>query len=304
MVLAPLLARARSTKMVPTARAPRPTQPRRRRLAPRIFAGVGAAIVAAGIAAGLAVGPLGSHARLSGSDSKLVSGPAAPSQAAAGQPHPEPDATPAHPGRARRSPGTGAASSPAVGGADAEASGKQSGARNGTAANGQPGQTHRTVTVDLVPSTQADQPGPQARTQATARLTVSPASLALGQGSSGAFTLTASGGPVPWSASASSGSVGLSPASGQLSNGGTATVDVTVQRAGNGGGSATVSVNGAVVTVSWSATPAPSAPSGASGSTGASGASGSGSAGSPPPARRHHRPSAGGSGGSPAPAGS
>ena len=182
------------------------------------------------------------------------------------------------------------------------ASGKQAGLHGGTRAGGQSGATHRTVTVDLVPSTQADQPGPQARTQATARLTVSPASLALGQGSSGSFDLTASGGSVPWSASASSGSVALSPASGQLSNGGTASVSVTVQRAGDSGGSATVSINGAQVTVSWSATPAASAPSGASGSTGASGASGSGSAGSsPPPARRHHRPSAGGS---PAPAAS
>jgi hypothetical protein len=287
----------------PTAGGPRPTQQqRRRRLAPRIFAGVGAAVVAAGIAAGLAVGPLGSHARLSGSSSRLVTGSAAPSQARVGQPDPRPDAPPARPGHGRRSPEARTTTSPAAGGADAVASGKQAGLPGGTRANGQSGpSTRRTVTVDLAPSTAAGQPGPAARTQATARLTVSPASLVLGQGSSGTFTLTASGGSVPWSASAS-GSVAVSPASGQLGNGGSAAVSVSVQRAGNSGGSATVSINGAQVTVSWSATPATSAPSGASGSTGASGASGAGSAGSsPPPARRHHRPNPGGS---PAPAGS
>jgi DNA-directed RNA polymerase specialized sigma24 family protein len=299
---------ARPPKPKPAARAPKPAAgaprpaPRRRRLAPRIFAGVSAAVVAAGIAAGLALGGVGGHTRLSGSDSQLVSGPAAPSQAGVGQPDPRPDAPPARPGHGRRSLGARSTTSPAAGGADAVASGKQAGAHGGTRAGGQSGQmTHRTVTVDLVPSTPAGQPGPPASTQATARLTVSPASLVLGQGSSGTFTLTASGGSVPWSASASSGSVALSPASGQLSNGGSATVSVTVQRASNSGGSATVSINGAQVTVSWSATPASSAPSGASGSTGASGASGSGTGGSPPSARRHHRPS---SGGSPAPAGS
>jgi VCBS repeat-containing protein len=262
---------------------------------------VGAAVVAAGIAAGLAVGPLSSHARLSGSSSRLATGSAAPSQAGVGQPDPRPDAPPARPGPGRRTPGARTTTSPAAGGADAVASGKQPGLHGGTRAGGQSGSsTHRTVTVDLVPSTPAGQPGPAPKTQATARLTVSPASLVLGQGSSGTFTLTASGGSVPWSASAS-GSVAVSPASGQLGNGDSAAVSVTVQRAGNSGGSATVSINGAQVAVSWSATPAASAPYGASGSTGASGASGAGSAGSsPPPARRHHRPSAGGS---PAPAG-
>ncbi len=166
-----------------------------------------------------------------------------------------------------------------------------------------PGQaTHRTVTVALVPGAQAGGPDAPGTTQASARLTVSPATLALGQGSSGQFTLTASGGSVPWSAAASSASVGLSPASGQLGNGDSATVTVTVQRADNGGGSATVSINGAQVSVTWSVTPAASAPSGSSGGSGASGSPGSGSAGSSaPPVRRHHRPDPGGS---PAPAGS
>jgi DNA-directed RNA polymerase specialized sigma24 family protein len=289
---------APASKPKPTAGAPRTPQ-RRRRLAPRIFAGVSAAVVAAGIAAGLALSGAGHHARLSGSDSQLATGSTAPSQAGAGQPDPRPDAAPARPGHGRRSPRAGSTTSPAAGGADAVTSGKQGGARSGTRAGGQPGRTtHRTVTVALVPSTRAGQPGPAAPTQA-ARLTVSPASLDLGHGSSGAFTLTASGGPVAWSASASSGSVAISPASGQLGNGDSATVSVTVQRAGNSGGSATVSINGAQVTVSWSAKPASTAPSGAPGSTGASGAPGSG--GSPPPVRRHHRPHPGGS---PAPAGS
>ena len=87
----------------PAAGPPR-TPPRCRRLTPRIFAGVGAVVVAAGIAAGLAVGPLGSHARLSGSGSRL-GGSAAPSQAGAGQADPRPDAPPARPGHGRRSPG-------------------------------------------------------------------------------------------------------------------------------------------------------------------------------------------------------
>jgi DNA-directed RNA polymerase specialized sigma24 family protein len=280
----------------PAAAAPRTAAQRRRRLAPRIFAGVSAAVVAAGIAAGVALGGVGGHARLSGSDSQLAGGSAAPSQAGMGQPDPRPDATPARPGHGHRLPGAKSATSPAAGGADAVTSGKQ-GAQGGTGAGGQPGQTtHRTVTVALLPRTRPGQPGPPASTQAAARLTVSPASLVLGQGSSGAFTLTASGGSVPWSAAASSASVALSPASGQLANGGSVTVSVTVQRAGTSGGSATVSVNGAQVTVSWSATPASSAPSGASGSAGAPGASGSGSArSSPPPGRRHHRPSPGGS---------
>lgn len=290
----------------PAPAAPRPA-PRRRRLAPRILAGVAAALAAAGIAAGLAVGSTGGHTRLSGSDSRLATGPAAPAQAGMGQPDPGPDAPPARPGRGRRSPAAGATTSPAAGGADAVTSGKQAGAgaRGGTRAGGQGGQTtRRTVTVAVAPRTQAGGPGAPASTQAAARLTVSPASLVLDQGSSGDLTLTASGGPVSWSAGATSGSVGFSPASGQLGNGDSATVTVTVTRSGANGGSATVSINGAQVSVSWSARPAASAPSGSSGSTGASGSAGSGpgSAGASPPAgRRHHRPNAGGS---PAPAGS
>jgi DNA-directed RNA polymerase specialized sigma24 family protein len=282
---------------------PAPRTAPRRRLAPRIFAGAAAAVVAAGVAAGLAVGSTSGHARLSGSDSQLVTGSAAPSQAA-GQPDPRPDAPPARPSPSRRAPGKSATTAPAIGGADTVASGKQAGA------NSQPGQaTRRTGAEALAPRTQAAQAGPSPRARAVARLTVGPASLELGQGSSGHFTLTASGGPVSWSASASSGHVSLSPASGQLGSGHRAMVNVTVSRAGDSGGRASVSINGAVVSVSWSAIPAPSAssapsgaapsgaaPSGAPGGTGASGGSGSGAAGtSPPPVRRHHRPSAGGS---------
>jgi len=93
------------------------------------------------------------------------------------------------------------------------------------------------------------------------QLQVSPGDLSLGTGSTGEITLTASGGPVTWSASVASADVSLSSAGGSIAEGQQAEVSVTVSRTEDPAGQATITFGpGAeTVTVSWSA-PASSSP--------------------------------------------
>jgi DNA-directed RNA polymerase specialized sigma24 family protein len=94
------------------------------------------------------------------------------------------------------------------------------------------------------------------------QLQVSPADLDLGpEASSGEFTLTASGGPVTWTASTSSADVTLSGNGGTIPAGQQAVVTVTVSRAQDEAGQATITFGpgGQAVTVSWT-TPVSSPP--------------------------------------------
>ncbi|HEX3752860.1 MAG TPA: hypothetical protein VHW06_19990 [Streptosporangiaceae bacterium] len=256
-------------------------KPKKKRRGIRLFAGLGAAALALGIAAALTYGSLGtSRAQLSGADSRYVPGRAAPAQASGG-PLPSPYAPPP----TLRSHGPGKKStpaSPAAGHADAVASGKAGSGNRTIVTRGQG--PHQTVTVALRPSTRAS-----SHTQAAAQLTVTPANLSLGTGSSATVTLSVSGGSMSWTASPSAG-ISVSPSSGRLSNGGSIPVTISVPGQRSTGGSGVVSIDGAQVSVSWSATATPpSRPS--------SGSSGSPSPSSPPArtTRHHHQPHPGGS---------
>lgn len=96
---------------------------------------------------------------------------------------------------------------------------------------------------------------------AQGQLQVSPGDLSLGTGSTGEITLTASGGPVSWSASTTSADLTLSSGGGTLAAGQQAVLTVTVSRAQDPSGQASVTFGpgGEAVTVSWSA-PASSSP--------------------------------------------
>jgi VCBS repeat-containing protein len=284
----------------PSAAAASPAKParpadrkKRRRPGFRVFAGLGAAVAAVAVAAGLAYGSLGnSSARLSGADARFVPGTEAPAQSGTGRPVPQPDSSPVAPSprsQAKRpalaSPATGAGAADAVAGGQ-QATSAPHGATRTIVTQGQG--AHRTVTVSVPPTAGATPAGTHPA-QASARLTVSPASLSLGGGSTGQVTLSAAGGSVSWTASTSASGVSLSPASGQLAAGHSATVTVTVQRQNGSGGSATAQINGAQVPVTWAAT--------ATGSVAPSGgfAPSAGSARAAPPTRRHHRQPSGGS---------
>jgi hypothetical protein len=262
---------------------------------------MGAALAAVAVAGGLAYGSLGgSSARLSGADTRFVPGTEAPAPAGTGQPVPRLDSSPVAPSpRSQAKRSTLASPAAGAGAADAVAGGEQStsaphGAGRMIVTQGQG--VHRTVTVSG-PRASSTPAGTHHTTQTSARLTVSPASLGLGEGSTGQVTLSAAGGPVSWAASVSAAGVAVSPASGQLAAGHRATVTVTVQRQGGSGGSATVQINGAQVPVTWAATAtASAAPSGGSAPSGGYAPSG-GSAPAAPPARRYHHQPPGGSGG-------
>ncbi len=91
-------------------------------------------------------------------------------------------------------------------------------------------------------------------------LAVSPGNLILGAGSAGQLTLTAAGGPVSWSASASAPQVSLNSGAGTLQTGQSVTLDVTVTRDSSAGGSAVISIQAGAaspqtVAVSWAALP-------------------------------------------------
>ena len=91
-------------------------------------------------------------------------------------------------------------------------------------------------------------------------LQAAPGSLGLGTGSTGQITLSASGGPVSWTA-ASPSDISLSSSGGTLAAGQQAVVTVTVNRGQqpSGYGTITFSPGGGTVTVSWSS-PASSPP--------------------------------------------
>jgi VCBS repeat-containing protein len=253
---------------------------------------LGAAVAAVAVAGGLAYGGLGgSSARLSGADTRLVPVTEAPASPGTGRPVPQPDSSPAAPSprsQAKRhiiaSPATGA------GAADAVAVGKQvTGAPHaGRMIMAQSQGAHRTVTVSAPPTASSTPAGSHTK-PALARLTVRPASLSLGDGSFGQITLSAAGGSVSWTASATG--VSVSPASGQLTAGHSATVTVSVQRRNGSGGSATVQINGVQVPVTWAATgTASEAPSGGFAPSG-------GPVPAAPPTPRHHRQPSGESSG-------
>jgi DNA-directed RNA polymerase specialized sigma24 family protein len=268
---------------------PRPAPSQGRRSAPkpqkrrgiRLFAGLGAALLALGIAAALTYGSLGtSRAQLSGAVTRDVPGNAASAQARGG-PLPSPYAPPPTP----RSHGPGKKStqiSPAAGHADTVTSDKTGSGNRTIVTRGQG--AHQTVTVALRPSASSG-----SHTQAAAQLTVTPANLNFGSTqSSGSVTLSVSGGSMSWAASPSSG-ISVDPSSGQLGNGASKSITISVPGQRSSGGSGVVSIDGAQVSVTWSATATPSSqPSG--GSPGSSGPS------TPPRHnRRHYRPGAGGS---------
>jgi len=277
----------------PAKPAPPADRKKRRRPGFRVFAGLGAALAAVAVAAGLAYGSLGSSsARLSGADTRFVPGTEAPAQTGTGRPVPQSDSSPVAPSpRSQAKRPTLAPPATGAGAADAVAGGQQAtsaphGATRTIVTQGQG--AHRTVTVSVPPTAGATPTGTHPA-QASARLTVSPASLSLGGGSTGQVTLSAAGGSVSWTASTSASGVSLSPASGQLAAGHSATVTVTVQHQNGSSGSATAQINGAQVPVTWAATATGSvAPSGGFAPSG-------GSAPAAPPTRRHHRQPSGGS---------
>ena len=256
-------------------------KPRKRR-GIRLFAGLGAAVLALGIAAGLTYGSLGtSRAQLSGSVSRDVPGGAS-SVEASGGPLPSPYA----PAPTLHSHGPGKKSlqiSPAAGHADAVASDKTGSGKRTIVTRGQG--PHQTVTVALRPSASSS-----SHTRAAAQLTVTPANLSLGTGSSSTVKLSVSGGSMSWTASPSSG-ISVNPSSGTLGNGDSIPITISVPGRRSNGGSGVVSIDGAQVSVSWAATATPSSQP----SSGSSGSSGPSS----PPARtnRHHhqQPDPGGS---------
>ena len=191
-VTAPSAVAAPSAKPAPPA-----DRKKRRRPGFRVFAGLGAAVAAVAVAAGLAYGSLGgSSARLSGADTRFVPGTEAPAQAGTGRPVPQPDSSAVAPSprsQAKRpalaAPATGAGAADAVAGGQ-QATSAPHGATRTIVTQGQG--AHRTVTVSVPPTAGATPAGTHTA-QASARLTVSPASLSLGGGSTGQVTLSAGG---------------------------------------------------------------------------------------------------------------
>ncbi|MGH3158307.1 MAG: hypothetical protein ACRDNF_17280, partial [Streptosporangiaceae bacterium] len=93
------------------------------------------------------------------------------------------------------------------------------------------------------------------------QLQVSPGDLPLGTGTTGEITLTASGGPVSWSATTASMDVTLSGTGGTIPAGSQTVITVTVSRSQDQAGQATIAFGpgSQAVTVSWSS-PASSPP--------------------------------------------
>jgi len=244
----------------------------RRRRGRRVYA----ATAAVGVAAALAAGSLGGPAALSGAARRLPA--AAPAQAGVGQPIPQPDSRPATPGTSVRHPnpprraasaGAGRAGDPGQAG-DPDDPGQL--ARATVLA------TPSVITARRVPwrapngtllpgpaalapaGAPARSPGPSAsaRTAAAGQLEVSPGRVDLGAGSSGQIVLTARGGPVSWTASASSADLTLGQSSGQLSAGQSVTLVIDVRRQDDAAGDATISIavgsgSAPAVQVTWDA---------------------------------------------------
>jgi DNA-directed RNA polymerase specialized sigma24 family protein len=255
----------------------------------RVLAGTGAvlAVAAIGIAAVLAVGGLGGHASLSGDTGHLPAATAAPAQAGVGQPiWPVPN--PAAPGNRARCRSSLSRPLSANDAPPDDGPGQLTRATvTATPSVIIPARTpQRAMGVALLPSP-AVQPSPgspvspaspaspvspaaaavppsaAARPPASGQLEVSPGRLDLGTDSAGQIVLTAEGGPVGWTAGASSPDLTMSQSSGQLQAGQSVTVLVEVQRPDGAGGSAAISINATnsttAVQVTWD-TPARPAP--------------------------------------------
>jgi DNA-directed RNA polymerase specialized sigma24 family protein len=160
-------------------------------------------------------------------------------------------------------------SSPAAGGQGAASAGASSPAAESvnTRGPGAPTRLFLRATTGPVPDrvpTPAPSPvrgGGGGTVPPAGQLQASPGDLDLGTGSTGAITLTASGGPVTWSASTASADLTLSSEGGAIPAGQQATVTVTVSRAQDPSGQTTItfSPGGETVSVSWSA-PASTSP--------------------------------------------
>ena len=102
------------------------------------------------------------------------------------------------------------------------------------------------------PSSRHSEPGPGG--QSPGQLQVSPGSLVLGAGSTGQLRLTASGGPVTWSAATSSADIALSSSGGTIEAGQQVTVTVDITRAQHTAGQGTITIGpgGVTIAVSWS----------------------------------------------------
>ena len=102
------------------------------------------------------------------------------------------------------------------------------------------------------PSSRHSEPG--SGEQSPGQLQVSPGRLDLGAGSTGQLRLTASGGPVTWSAVTSSSDIALSSGGGTIEAGQQVVVTVDITRAQNTSGQGTITIGpgGATIPVSWS----------------------------------------------------
>lgn len=107
--------------------------------------------------------------------------------------------------------------------------------------------------------TPASSPASAGTPSATGSLIVTPDRLDLGTGSTGQLTLTATGGPVDWSADTSSTLVTLSSLQGTLQAGQSVTLVVTVNQRGHGASSAFVFIDATPETPDGAAAGAPSA---------------------------------------------
>lgn len=118
-----------------------------------------------------------------------------------------------------------------------------------------PSPSHQRASASASPSPTATRSTPAARpvigvSQGT--LSVSPSSIQVSAPFAATFTLTASGGPVTWSVSvpsAAAGQLAVSPSSGTLGPGQSATISVTVQNMNNFRTTLTISPGGHKVTV-------------------------------------------------------
>jgi len=236
------------------------------------------AVAAVGIAAVLAAGGLGGHASLSGDTGHQPAAAAVPAQAGVGQPI-QPVSNPAAPrnGARRRS-----ALSRPVSANDAPPDDGPGQLTRATATAAPsviiPARTpQRAMGVALLPSpavqppsgsaaspvspasrAAAVPPSAAARPPASGQLEVSHGHLDLGTDSTGQMVLTASGGPVSWTAGASSPGLTMSRSSGQLDAGQSVTLVVEVRRPDGEDGSAAISINATnsttAVQVTWDTT--------------------------------------------------
>jgi DNA-directed RNA polymerase specialized sigma24 family protein len=221
--------------------APAPPQQQRRVTARAVWSGPAAAAVAVAVlvAAVFAISRLGGFSTpVQGMSSATSSRPAGATPTVTQQPGAAGPASPrgSRPAAASRTPGASGLTATRGAGLPTRLY-----LRGGTAPNRGP------VPGQPEHGGGGDEPGP-------GQLQVSPSSLVLGPGSTGQLTLTASGGPVTWSAVTSSSDITLSSSGGTIAAGQQVTVTVSITRAQNvaGQGTITIGPGGATVPVSWS----------------------------------------------------